>query len=96
MSENELIPAICEVVCDHLAMPEEEVEACIDVPFMEYPNDEDGNPYCDELDFQELLMAFEEEFGVEIPIENECGLTTIRDVAKYIEAIDKEIEESNE
>ena len=39
----------------------------------------------DSLDLFELVMALEEEFGVEIPTEDLETMTTVGDVAKYVE-----------
>ena len=39
----------------------------------------------DSLDTVELVMALEEEFGIEIPDEDAEKITTVRDVVKYIE-----------
>jgi acyl carrier protein len=39
----------------------------------------------DSLDVVELIMAFEEEFGVEIPDEDAEKIATVGDVLKYIE-----------
>lgn len=39
----------------------------------------------DSLDLFELVMALEEEFGVEIPTEDLDTLTTVGAVAKYVE-----------
>jgi acyl carrier protein len=39
----------------------------------------------DSLDTVELIMALEEEFGIEVPDEQAEKLTTVGDVAKYIE-----------
>lgn len=39
----------------------------------------------DSLDLFELVMALEEEFGVEIPTEDLEGLTTVGAVVKYVE-----------
>jgi acyl carrier protein len=38
----------------------------------------------DSLDIVELVMAFEEEFGVEVPDEDAEKLTKVRDVIDYI------------
>ena len=38
----------------------------------------------DSLDIVELVMAFEEEFGVEVPDEDAEKLTKVRDVTDYI------------
>jgi len=40
----------------------------------------------DSLDLFELVMAFEEEFGIEIPSEDLTDLLTIQDVADYLAA----------
>lgn len=40
----------------------------------------------DSLDLFEMVMAFEEEFDIEIPSEDLEQITTIGDVAKYVEA----------
>ena len=39
----------------------------------------------DSLDVVEMLMAIEEEFGVNVPDEDVAGLKTIKDVADYVE-----------
>ena len=39
----------------------------------------------DSLDTVELVMALEEEFGIEIPDEDAEKITTVGDVVKYIE-----------
>lgn len=40
----------------------------------------------DSLDTVELVMALEEEFGVEIPDEDAENIKTVEDVVKYIES----------
>ena len=40
----------------------------------------------DSLDLFELVMAFEEEYGVEIPSEDLEGLTTVGSVIEYIKS----------
>ncbi len=40
----------------------------------------------DSLDIVELVMAFEEEFGVEIPDDAADKITTVKDAVTYIEA----------
>ena len=44
----------------------------------------------DSLDLFELVMSFEEEYGVEIPSEELESLTTVRAVIKYLQ--DKGVE----
>tara|TARA_B100001964_G_C14195888_1_gene583304 strand:+ start:921 stop:1154 length:234 start_codon:yes stop_codon:yes gene_type:complete len=39
----------------------------------------------DSLDTVELLMVFEEEFGIEIPDEDAENIRTVGDVLKYLE-----------
>lgn len=39
----------------------------------------------DSLDIVELIMALEEEFGVEIPDEDAEKITTVSDAVKYIQ-----------
>lgn len=38
----------------------------------------------DSLDTVELVMAFEEEFGIEIPDEDAEKITTVKDAVEYI------------
>ena len=40
----------------------------------------------DSLDTVELIMAFEEEFGVEIPDDEAEKIKTVKDVVEFIEA----------
>lgn len=46
----------------------------------------------DSLDTVELVMAFEEEFGIEIPDEDAEKIRTVGDALKYIEEKSKEKE----
>ena len=39
----------------------------------------------DSLDIVELVMAFEEEFGLEIPDEDAEKISTVKDAVKYID-----------
>ncbi|GAI58985.1 unnamed protein product, partial [marine sediment metagenome] len=39
----------------------------------------------DSLEIVELIMAFEEEFGIEIPDENAEKMKTVGDVIKYLD-----------
>jgi acyl carrier protein len=39
----------------------------------------------DSLDIVELVMAFEEEFSIEIPDEDAESISTVQDAIKYIE-----------
>jgi acyl carrier protein len=40
----------------------------------------------DSLDIVELVMAFEEEFGIEIPDEDAENITTVQDAINYIDS----------
>ena len=40
----------------------------------------------DSLDFIDLIMAIEEEFGIEIPDEEANKLTTVKDIILYVTA----------
>ena len=40
----------------------------------------------DSLDTVELVMAFEEEFGIEIPDEDAENITTVQDAINYIDS----------
>ena len=40
----------------------------------------------DSLDTVELIMAFEEEFDIEIPDEDDQKIKTVKDVIEYIES----------
>ena len=44
----------------------------------------------DSLDIVELIMRFEDEFGVEIPDEKAEKIKTVNDIVKYIDGGDKE------
>ena len=43
----------------------------------------------DSLDFVELIMAFEDEFGLTLPDEDLGKLKTIEDIVNYIKSIKK-------
>lgn len=65
-----------KIVVEQLGVKEEEVSA--NASFV----DDLG---ADSLDTVELVMAFEEEFNVEVPDEDAEKLQTVGDVIKYIE-----------
>ena len=66
-----------KIVVDQLGVNEADVQ--IDSTFI----DDLG---ADSLDIVELIMAFEEEFDVEIPSEDLEQIATVGDVVKYLEA----------
>ena len=64
-----------EIICDNLGVRPDEVTP--DASFV----DDLG---ADSLDTVELVMAFEEEFGLEIPDEDAEKITTVGDAVRYI------------
>lgn len=66
-----------EVIVEQLGVSEEQVVAS--ATFM----DDLG---ADSLDLFELVMAFEDEFGVKIPSEELESIKTVDDAVKYIES----------
>ncbi|HOM87154.1 MAG TPA: acyl carrier protein [Spirochaetota bacterium] len=68
---------IKKIVVDQLGVDESEV-----TPMASFVDDLGA----DSLDTVELVMALEEEFGIEIPDEDAEKLLTVEDVIKYIEA----------
>ena len=65
-----------KIVVEHLGVEPEKVNE--DASFI----DDLG---ADSLDIVELVMAFEEEFGVEIPDDAAEKITTVRDAIEYID-----------
>ena len=65
-----------KIVVEHLGVEEDKVTP--DASFI----DDLG---ADSLDIVELVMAFEEEFGVEIPDDAAEKITTVRDAIDYID-----------
>lgn len=71
-----MLEKIQKMVADGLGVEESKV-----VESASFQEDLDA----DSLDLYELAMAFEEEFGVEIPAEDLEKLVTVGDVVKYIQ-----------
>ncbi len=65
-----------KIIVDQLGVSEEEVKS--DASFV----DDLG---ADSLDTVEMVMAFEEEFGIEIPDEDAEKIRTVQDAIDYIE-----------
>ena len=65
-----------DIICEQLGVEEDEITP--DAKFIE-------DLGADSLDTVELIMALEEEFGIEVPDEQAEKLLTVGDVVKYIE-----------
>jgi acyl carrier protein len=76
MSEKTTEQRVKEIIVSQLGVTEEQVTP--EASFI-------GDLGADSLDNVELVMAFEEEFGVEVPDEDAEKLQTVGDVIKYIE-----------
>ena len=72
-----MLDKIKSIVADQLGVDESQVTE--DASFV----DDLG---ADSLDTVELIMAFEEEFDVEIPDEDAQKIKTVKDVIEYIES----------
>ena len=77
MSERSIEERVKRIIVEQLGVDEEEVSAS--ASFI----DDLG---ADSLDNVELVMAFEEEFGIEIPDEDAEKITKVGDAVKYIES----------
>jgi acyl carrier protein len=75
MDENQIFEKVKKVVVDQLGVSEDEVTK--EASFV----DDLG---ADSLDTVELVMALEEEFGIEIPDEEAEKIITINDAINYI------------
>jgi acyl carrier protein len=76
MSEKTIEEKVRDIIVEQLGVNPEQV-----VPGASFINDLGA----DSLDTVELVMAFEDEFGVEVPDEDAEKLLTVTDVVKYIE-----------
>ncbi|HSQ98048.1 MAG TPA: acyl carrier protein [Rickettsiales bacterium] len=72
---TEVLERVKKIIIDHLGVDESKI-----VPTASFIEDLNA----DSLDQVELIMAFEEEFGVEIPDEVAEKLTTVGKVMDYI------------
>ena len=66
-----------EIICEQLGVEEDEVNP--NAKFIE-------DLGADSLDTVELVMAFEEEFDLEIPDEDAEKITRVKEAVEYIEA----------
>ena len=76
MSEKSVSDRVKEIIVEQLGVNPDQVTP--EAKFIE-------DLGADSLDTVELVMAFEEEFGAEIPDEDAEKLQTVGDVTKYIE-----------
>ena len=68
---------IAEIIADQLSVSVDEITMDTDIM------DEFG---ADSLDMMEMIMAIEEEYGVEVDMENVENIKTIGDVIEYLNA----------
>ena len=73
---SEVLDKVVEIVCNQLSVNKEDV-----TPDSSYVEDLGA----DSLDTVELVMAFEEEFGLEIPDDEAENITTIKSAVDRIE-----------
>ena len=73
---SEVLDKVVEIVCNQLRVPEEDV-----TPESSFVEDLGA----DSLDTVELVMAFEEEFGLEIPDDEAENITTIKSAVDWIQ-----------
>jgi acyl carrier protein len=77
MAENEIQSKIKQIIVDELGVDEAEV-----TPNARFIDDLGA----DSLDLVELVMRFEEEFGIEIPDEDSEKIQSVGDAYNYVEA----------
>ncbi|MCI5048713.1 MAG: acyl carrier protein [Rickettsiales bacterium] len=73
---SDIADRVKKIVVEHLGAEEDKV-----VPEASFIDDLGA----DSLDTVELVMAFEEEFGIEIPDEAAEKIQTVKDATSYIE-----------
>ena len=73
MSEEATFEKVKSIVVEQLGVDEKEVKTYID------------DLGADSLDIVELIMAFEEEFNIEIPDDVAEKIKTVKDTVDYIE-----------
>ncbi|MCB1096565.1 MAG: acyl carrier protein [Verrucomicrobiales bacterium] len=76
MSDKSIEEKVREIICEQLGVTPEQVT--LEAKFIE-------DLGADSLDTVELVMAFEEEFSVEVPDEEAEKLQSVGDVVRYIE-----------
>ena len=73
---SEVLDKVVDIVCNQLTLNKEDVNA--ESAFVE-------DLGADSLDTVELVMAFEEEFGAEIPDEEAEKITTVQSAVDWIQ-----------
>ena len=73
---SEVLDQVVEIVCNQLTVAKEDV-----TPESSFVEDLGA----DSLDTVELVMAFEEEFGLEIPDDEAENITTIKSAVDWIQ-----------
>ena len=76
MSDNPIEQRVKDIICEQLGVKPDQV-----VPSAKFIEDLGA----DSLDTVELVMALEEEFGIEVPDEQAEKLQSVGDVIKYVE-----------
>ena len=76
MPEKTIEEKVRDIICEQLGVTEEQVTS--EAKFIE-------DLGADSLDTVELVMAFEEEFSIEVPDEDAEKLTAVGDVVRYVE-----------
>ena len=76
MSEKSIEARVVEIVCEQLNAKKEDVK--LETSFI-------NDLGADSLDTVELVMEFEERFGIEIPDSDAEKIRTVGDAVKYIE-----------
>ena len=76
MSEKTIEEKVRDIIVEQLGVTAEQVTT--NASFIE-------DLGADSLDTVELVMAFEEEFGVEVPDEDAEKIKTVKDAVEYIE-----------
>ena len=77
MSDPSIESKVGEIICEQLSVSAEQVNP--DAKFIE-------DLGADSLDTVELVMAFEEEFSIEVPDEEAEKLQTVGDVIRHVES----------
>lgn len=77
MSDKSIEEKVADIIVEQLSVNAEQVNP--DAKFIE-------DLGADSLDTVELVMAFEEEFSIEVPDEEAEKLQTVGDVIRYVES----------